>query len=351
MTFFLSYKKSILAIIIFLLLLIAGFFYIKSHRKPTMMMDDVILVEATKVKQGAITVEAQAIGTLIAAKTVPLTPEIAGHVAKILFQDGSFVKAGTPLIQLDDAVYRAKLESAKANLRFSEANYNRMVLLGKQGAISKQAIEQAQADLQEKRAAEEESQVSVDKMTLTAPFDGMLGQAKVNPGNYVQVGQELVTITDIHHLRVQYSVAEKYLPQLKLGQAVKLTSSAYPDKEFVGTVAFISPTIDVNNRTISLYAEVDNSQGLLTSGLFVDVTHQLGTIPNGLIIPVTSLVPTIDGQEVYKIINNKVMPVSVTIGQRTQNSAQVVSGLNPGDFIVTAGQDKLKQGTSVKVKS
>lgn len=350
MTFLLSHKKSIAAIIL-LFLLIAGLIFIKHKHNPPQMTDDTVLVEATKVKQGSITIDAHAIGTLAAAKTVPLTPEIAGHVAKILFEDGSFVKQGTPLIQLDDAVYRAKLASAKANLQYSQANYNRMILLGKQGAISKQAIEQAQADLQEKKAVEEESQVTVDKMTLTAPFDGMLGQAKVNPGNYVQVGQEVVTITDTHHLHVQYSVSEKYLPQLKLQQEVKLTTNAYPNKEFIGKVAYISPTIDMNNRTISLYAEVDNSQGLLTAGLFVNVTQQLGTVNDGLIVPATSLVPTIDGQQVFKIVNNKAVAVTVTIGQRTLNSAQITNGLTADDVIVIAGQDKLKQGTSVKVKS
>lgn len=349
MTFILSHKKSIVAVIL-LLAIFFGLFYFKHHRVPAVIPEEAVVIEATAVKQGTIAIEAHAIGTLTAAKTVPVTPEIAGHVAKILFQDGTFVKEGTPLIQLDDAVFKAKLESAKANLHFSEANYNRMVLLGKSGAISKQAIEQAQADLQEKRASAKESQVTVDKMTLTAPFDGMIGQIKVNPGNYVQVGQELVTLTDTHHLRVEYSVPEKYLPQLKLGQEVKLTTNTYPGKEFIGKVAYISPTIDTDNRTISLYADVDNTQGLLTSGLFVNVVQFLGTEKNGLMVPVVSLVPTIDGQQVYKIVDNKAVPVSVTIGQRTEDSAQVLSGLTAGDIVVIAGQEKLKEGTSVKIK-
>lgn len=176
------------------IIIASSLFYIKFHPKPPAIIEERILVEAAPVKEGTIPVEAHAIGTLTAAKTVPITSEIAGHVAKILFKDGSFVTAGTPLIQLDDAIYRARLESAKAHLQFSQSNYNRTVLLGKQGAIAKQAIEQARADLEEKKALAKETQVTVDKMLLIAPFDGMIGQVKVNPGNYVQVGQELVTV-------------------------------------------------------------------------------------------------------------------------------------------------------------
>ncbi|HLB57848.1 MAG TPA: efflux RND transporter periplasmic adaptor subunit, partial [Gammaproteobacteria bacterium] len=127
--FFLHKKKLVTAVVILLLCLMA--FFILHHRHAAPMKQEAIVVDAASVKQGNISIEVHAIGTLTASKTVPITSEIAGHVAKILFQDGGFVKEGTLLIQLDDAVYKAKFESSKANLNYSVANYHRMVLLGK----------------------------------------------------------------------------------------------------------------------------------------------------------------------------------------------------------------------------
>lgn len=339
-------KKSVAIITI---ALIIGLILIKHHHNNQPMLQDKVHVDIEQVKSGSIPIEAHVIGTLVAANNVQITPEVAGHVAKIYFHDGGvLVKQGTPLVQLDDAAYRAKLGSDKANLTYSEVDYNRKVLLGKQGAISQQAIDQALADLQTKKATVEESQVEVDKMLLVAPFDGVLGKFNISPGDYVTVGQKIVTLTDIMHLRVEYSVSEKYLSQLKLGQTVKITTSAYPQKEFTGEVKFISPTISNEDHTISLYADVINDQRLLTSGLFVDVTQALGNENNALIVSAASLIPTIDGQQVYKIINGKALAVSVGIGQRVQDTVQIVSGLAVGDKIVIAGQEKLKDGALVE---
>ncbi len=347
MSFMKRRRKTIVSSLIILSLI---FLVIKHHRHHQPMMQDKVPVEVEQVRLGNIPVEAHVIGTLEAANNVQITPEVAGHVAKIYFQNGGvLVKQGTPLVQLDDAAYRAKLESDKANLTYSEVDYKRKVLLGKQGAISQQAIDQALADLKTKKATVQESQVEVDKMLLVAPFDGVLGKFNISPGDYVTVGQKIVTLTDVMHLRVEYTVSEKYLSQLKLGQPVKITTSAYPQKEFVGTVAFISPTINNDDHTISLYADIANDQRLLTSGLFVDVTQDLGSEKNVLIISAESLVPTIDGQQVYKVNQDKVSAIAVTIGHREQNSVQILSGLAAGDNIVRAGQQKLKEGALVQI--
>lgn len=335
--------------ILFIIAILCIWYVVKSHHANLSMSPDAVIVEVATVKQGVIPIQANAIGTLIAAQHVKLTPEIEGHVAKVLFQDGAFVKLGTPLIQLDDAIDKAKLDSAKADLTFSEANYKRMTFLGKRGAISQSAIEQAFAEYTEKKAHVEEYQVTLDKRLLRAPFDGVLGKCKVNIGDHVAVGQELVSLTDTQHLRVEYTVSEKYLSALKIGQAVNISTSAYPGKVFIGKVSFISPTISAEDRTISLYADLSNDQGLLTSGLFVNVTHFLQNQNNALLIPVNSLMSTIDGQQVYKMINDKVSAQPIKIGQRYQDSIQVLEGLKLTDRVVIAGQEKLREGASVKI--
>lgn len=346
----LNTRKKLISVLAIATSIFVGIYFSFYHSSNKSAKMDATTVEAELVKTGDILIQAQAIGALTAAKNVEITPEIAGQVSEVLFQDGSFVKQGTPLIQLDDKVLKAKLESAKANLFYSETNYKRMVQLGKHGAISQQAIDQAFADLKEKKATEEESQVAYDKMKLIAPFDGMIGKAKVSPGHYVTTGQSLVSLVDTKHLRVEYSVSEKYLSALKLNQDVKITTTAYPGKEFTGKVSFISPTINPDNRTITLYATVPNEDGLLTSGLFVNITHFLGKEDNALLIPTQSLTATIDGQVVYKVVNGKAVSTPIVIGQRNSDSVQVISGLMKGDVIVVAGQQKIKDGAAVETK-
>ncbi len=327
-------------------LAIAGWTITKFKSASSAMPDNSVAVQTLTVKNSTLPLEARAIGTLI-ARSVEITPEVAGHVDKILVADGAFVKKGTVLIQLDDAVARARYESAKAQLIYSQNDYKRKLLLGKQGAIAQQAIDQANADLIEKRALAEENQVMVSKMALTAPFDGVVGKSKVNPGDYVNVAQSVLTLTDTQHLRIEYNVPEKYLPMLKLGQQVKVTTSTYPDKIFTGKVAFISPTISSENRSVSLYAEVPNDKNQLAAGMFVDVLQQLGKEDKVLMVPARSLVPVLDGEQIFKVVDGKAYPVTVLTGRRVEDSVQITQGLTSGDIIITDGQLKVKNGTPI----
>ena len=341
-------RKSIVVIGVFAAIALSVL-VVRYYSKSVLPIDTLVWVKVASVQQQDLALEAKAIGTLVAARNVQITPEINGHVEKILFQDGTFVKQGTPLIQLDNQTARAGLVSAKAGLAYAEADYKRKQWLGKQGAIAQQAIEQAEADLKEKKAGALEKEIAHEKTLLKAPFDGVVGKCKVNPGDYVTVGQSVVALTDIQHLRVEYSVSEKFLSQLKQGQAITLMTSAYPNTPFVGKVAFISPTINSEERTIALYAEVENLGGALKPGMFINLTQSLGAQHRVLVVPARTLVPAMGGEQVYKIVNGKAQAVSVVVGSRAGDWVQVVEGLAAGDMVVTDGQLKLKDGVPVQI--
>lgn len=343
-------KKRIIQIVIPVLLLLSVVYYIKHRHGQVDGAQNSVAVEVEKVKFGNIPIEAKAVGTLSAEKSVQITSEVTGLVSQIYFQDGAFVKQNTALVQLDDKVDKSKAESTKAALFYSETNYKRMLLLAKKGVFSKQAIESALADLKQKQADAQENQVKLEKKKLIAPFNGVLGKSKVSVGDYVTVGQALVELTDIQNLRVEYSVSEKYLPQLKIGQVVKVVTSTYPGKVFHGKVAYISPTINIEDRTLSIYAEIPNEDRLLTAGLFVNVVQFLGTQNSAILVSPQSLVPTIDGQKIFKIVNGKAISVPVNIGERNTETVQITSGLTQNDIVITAGQEKLKDGMPVEIK-
>ncbi len=347
----LSKRKIILLIVIVFVVFSLLILLVKHYRAKGKQSPDFVVVEVEQVKLSNIPIEVKAVGTLVAAKSVQITSEFTGLVADIYFQDGALVRQGAPLIQLDNKVQKSQAESTKAALNYSETNYKRMVLLGKQGVISRQAIESAQADLKQKQADAQENEIKVDKMHFVALFAGVVGKSNVNVGDYVTVGKALVTLTDIQHLRVEYTVAEKFFPELKIGQEIKVTTNAYPNKEFSGKIAYIAPTINPEDRTIALYADIPNEDRLLTAGLFVNVTHLLGNQINALLISPQSLVPTIEGEKIFKVVQGKAVSVPVMTGQRNTDSVQIIQGITQSDIIITAGQEKLKDGMSVTFNS
>ena len=340
-------KKMMIGIVIVIGLVWLGKKYWASSQEPR---GETVPVKVTHAQITSLPLETKAIGTL-AGRSVDITSQIAGQVESIDFQDGAFVTKNTVLVQLDDAIYRAQYHSAAAQLAYSQNNYKRMVILGKEGAIAKQAIDQAEAELKEKKASAEESEVTLNKMQLLAPFDGVVGKRQVHEGDYVTVGKSVVTITDTNNLHIEYNVPEKYLSLLKLGQEVKITTDAYPGQTFLGKVAYISPTINAGNRSVDLYADVPNVRKLLAAGMLVEVTQYLGTENKVIMVPSRSVVPVLDGEQVYTVVNGKAVAVPVVIGRRTEKEVQIVQGLSPDAVVITDGQLKVRNGEKVKVES
>lgn len=345
-------KKKLILIsgILFIAMTTIAIYYYKAHQNNMPFYPQGVWVETAPVKETSLPMVAHSIGTLV-ARSVEITPEVAGHVEKILFRDGAFVSKDAILIQLDDKNYRSQFLSAKAKYVYAERDFKRLSSLAKKSYLSQRDIDKSELDLKEKKADADQIEVTLNKMALKAPFDGTVGKSKVNQGDFVTVGQSVVTLTDTKHLRVEYTLPEKFLPLLKIGQDVQITSVAYPGKIFHGQVSFIAPTINTDNRSISLYADVLNTENVLVSGMFVNVTQSLGSAEHVLMIPSRSLVPIMDGVQVFKVIDKKAYAVNVQIGHRTETQVQILQGLNAGDIVITDGQHKVRNGLPVEIKS
>ncbi len=305
------------------------------------------VVQTASVKETNLPQRVEAIGS-ITATTIDISSEAAGHIAAIDFADGAAVKKGDVLIQLDDSLLKTKILSTTAQYQYSKASFERLHKLSK-NIVPQQSIDQAETEMKQNQAAMQEADVLISKMKLSAPFDGVVGQRKVNVGDYVNVGQSVVTLTDTSHLRVEYHLPEKYLPDLKLGQTVELTTAAYPDKTFKGVIAYISPTIDTNSRTISLYANLDNSEATLAAGMFVNIRQTLGVTKNALLVPARSLVPGLSGNQIFKVVDGKAISSDVQVGLRTNQMVEITQGLSAQDVVITDGQLKVQNGQPVTV--
>ncbi|MSP53641.1 MAG: efflux RND transporter periplasmic adaptor subunit [Gammaproteobacteria bacterium] len=339
-------------LLLFILIVLVGAIYVtlfKSNPVKTKPQIGAISVEVITATQQMIPVMINAVGSLTAVKQIDVGAQVAGQISKIGFTDGQEVHEGALLFQLDDADADAQLASALAQVRWSQVDYERKLNLFKQAAVAKQEIDLAKATLLENEAVVVQKQVQVQNMHLTAPFSGKISNALVSVGQYVSVGQTLATLVGLDHLRVVFSVSETYLPQLQLGQIVHVVAAALPGKIFTGVVLYIAPVVDITTRMVQIQADITNTTRQLMPGMFVNVSQKLGETADHIVIPDTALVASIEGNDVFVVKNDRVSKVAIQAGQRWNNQVEILSGLNVGDVIVIAGQQKLRDGSAVKL--
>jgi membrane fusion protein (multidrug efflux system) len=287
----------------------------------------------------------EAVGTLKANESLILRPEITGRVQKITFSEGHEVNKNATLVQFDASMYRARVNEAKARVKLSEAEYQRVNKLFKNGAISETQRDSALAQMQINEAQLEQSQVSLEKMTLRAPFTGIVGLRQFSPGDYITAGADMLEIVDINSMKLDFRIPEIYLPQVAQGQTLSINLSAFPGEAFEGKVTAISPQISEQGRNILVRALLPNKDKKLRPGLFAKV-QLLVKQENLIVIPEEAIIPQGKGFLVYIYKDDKVTPMPVQLGQRMRGSV-VISGINVGDVVITAGQLKLQPGSPI----
>lgn len=309
---------------------------------------DAVAVNVAKVTYGDIPQAITALGSLSALKHVIISSEVPGRVSAINFKDGQQVGRGMPIVQLDNQQAAALYQTAVTQFHLARQKYERSKQLVNI-AISKQDLAVLKAMVATSQAGVQKALADLNEKQVIAPFSGVLGAFSVQVGDYVTAGEQLVTLTNSKQLRADYNLPEKELPSIQAGQLVSVTTSAYPEKVFYGTVTFISPTISQASRMVAIQTLVDNPKGLLSPGMFVHLSQQIGTIKNAIIIPDGAISADIKGYFVYKVIGNKVVQDYITIGMRIGGKAQILKGLAVGDTIVVAGQQKLQDGSVIQV--
>ena len=307
-----------------------------------------ITVSAAHVKVGNIRRQIEAVGSLRSDESVIIRPEIAGRISEILFEEGQKVFQGTPLVRLDAAIARAQVEQQNASLALSRVNHERAQDLMRKGAGSQRAFDEALAKLRADEAALALAQATLNKSTLSAPFDGILGLRKVSVGDYVNPGQDIVNIENIDTLKVDFRVPETYAAQLKAGQAIRVSLDAIPGPAYDGKVYAIDPAHDPNGRAVILRARIPNSDGSLRSGMFARVVLIIEDLKERLLLTETALVPM--GQEhfVFRLVDGTAKLTKIKIGQRRGGAIEVVEGLASDAVVITEGALKLRDGTAVR---
>lgn len=316
-------------------------------------------VEVTRVKTARLQDDAQAVGSLRSRQSVTLKPETAGRVSRIAFADGARVRRGQLLVQLDDTLQRAELSQAQAQLSIARANLKRNEELLAQNFVAARVVDESRATLQVAEAQVALADARLQRMRITAPFDGTLGLRSINLGQYVKDGDDLVNLEDTSKLTVDFRLPERYQNQLAPGQNVQVQLDALPGKQYEARVLAVDPLLDANGRSISVRAEMPATQGDgLRPGMFARVLIVFSVNDRALVVPEEALVPQGGRQYVYvldeqgqgdarKRVSRR---VEVELGVRRGADAQITKGLKEGDTVVVAGQQRLQRdGTVVRV--
>ena len=302
-------------------------------------------VEVAKVTLREIIDDVSAVGTLVSKESVILRPETAGRVAAIRFRDGGVVRKGDVLVELDAAVQSAEVRQAQAELSLAEINAKRVDDLFSRQFVSASARDEVASRLEVAQANAALTQARLERTRIRAPFNGIVGIRKVNIGDYVREGDALINIEDITVLKLDFRLSELYLPRLKPGQKLEVTSDAAPGMAFPAEVEAIDPLVDADGRAVLLRARLFNTEGRLRPGMFARVRLIIERRSNVMMIPESALIPAPgQTQYVFQIRNEAAHRVKVKTGMRREAEVEIIEGLVPGDLVVIAGQFKLRDG-------
>ncbi|WP_339050837.1 efflux RND transporter periplasmic adaptor subunit [Rickettsiella endosymbiont of Xylota segnis] len=300
-------------------------------------------------------------GSMRSVNGVYVTTELAGLVRTVYLKPGTEVKEGDVLVQLNADSDIALLHSLEAQEKLAEIIYHRDSAQFAVKAISKAVLDTDEQNLKNLQAQVAQQEAIVAKKTLKAPFTGRLGVSTVNVGQYLNPGDQVVTLQALDPLYADFFIPQQKLAQLHIGSIVNIKTDTYPDKIFTGKVTTINPIVDVNTRNVQIEATIANPQSEIYPGMFVSAEVQTSPMKQYLTLPQTAISFNPYGEIAYivqqkgKDKNGKpqltVLQTFVTTGEKRGDQIAILGGLKEGEMIVTSGQLKLKNGSSVVINN
>jgi membrane fusion protein, multidrug efflux system len=301
-----------------------------------------------------------AVGDLAAVHQVNVTSDVNGRITEIQFTAGASVKEGTPLVQLFDGPEQGDLANFKAQQRVAQISLDRAKQLAERQVGPQATVDTAQAAFDQASAGIAKTEAIISQKLVRAPFSGELGVRKVEVGQYLTAGTQIVSLTDLSVLYANFTVTEKDSAQLKVGQTVRIAVDAYPGRIFEGKITTIEPQIATETRNIRVQATMQNPDKILKPGMFATTTIVLPDKPPVITVPETAVDYTLYGDSVYLLSEKKeedgktkltVTRTFVQTGNRVEGRAEILKGLKDGDRVVAVGQLKLQSGSAVTISN
>jgi len=317
-------------------------------------------VTTAEVQQVEWKPQLRAVGSLIAVQGVMLSTEVPGTVRQLNFESGETVEQGQVLVRLDTSVERAELASAVASARLAEVDLERRKNLPPEGAVSAADLDAAAARATQAAAEVQNVKAVIAKKTIRAPFSGRLGIRQIDLGEVLQPGAPIVSLQSFDPIYVEFSLPQKTLSRVSVGNPVSVTTDAFPQRTWEGAVEAIAAEVDRGTRNYTIRALIENPEGDLRPGMFVDVRALQPESLELLVIPASAVLFAPYGDSVYVTKEKKsdsgetqqvVEQVFVRLGERRGDLVAVQSGLSAGDEVVSTGAFKLQNGMAVTIRN
>ncbi|KPP96744.1 efflux RND transporter periplasmic adaptor subunit [Marinobacter sp. HL-58] len=289
-----------------------------------------------------------AVGNLRALDQVELTTEVSGRVVEINLNSGERVSRGQLLLRLDDRQARADLQVAEATLADARRQYERAQRLRTNNSISQSQVDELRTALEVAEAQRESARTRLDNHRIEAPFEGVIGLSDISVGTYLGSGTSVTTLDSTDRMELGFSIPERFLGQIQLGQLVRGASPAYPDEGFQGELVELGTRINELSRTLPVRAVIDNPEGKLRPGQFMSANLTLRE-REALVIPEQAVMIRGDDKYVFIAEDGVARRVSVTLGSRSPGIVEVSDGLSQDDRVIITGQDRLSSGDRIDV--
>jgi membrane fusion protein (multidrug efflux system) len=360
-----SKRKPIILAILGIIALVVLIFGIKVLQIGKMMSTPMVMppttVSSAIVKEEDWAPTLSAIGSVSAVQGAVVSTELGGVVAEIDFQNGGVAKKGDVLMRLDSSAEEAQLHTAQADLELARANLERERSLAERKVVSKQEFDAAQSTFGQKQGAVDNMRSFITKKEVRAPFDGMLGIRQVNVGQMINSGQQVVQLTALDKVYVDFALPQQNLPQLGTGYDARVHADALPGREFKGKVTAINSMVDAVTRNVGVQATLENPDHVLRPGMFVKVDVILPEKSKTLVIPGSAVSYAPYGNSVFVIEKKKdpktgkesqsLRQAFVRIGEARGDFVAVTEGLKAGDVVVSTGVFKLRNGMPVVINN
>ena len=294
----------------------------------------------------------EAVGTVRAARGILLSAETSGDITAIHASSGSQVEARQPLFDIDDELERATRNRLEARLQLARQLYERDARLILENSIPQSQLDQSSADLRAAEAELAEIDAVLKNKRIVAPFAGRLGIMQVRLGDYVEAADPLVTLQDVSRLEVDFSVPDRYAPLMQPGLEISLKVAAFPDQSFPAFLEAIDARVDENTRNLLLRARIEESGGLLP-GMFARLKIDLDREVRRVFVPETAVTYSLQGNLIYVIEEGDagliVSPRIVATAEAVGGEVVITRGIEDGEQVVIAGQNKLYPGAAVQI--
>ena len=308
-----------------------------------------IPVEAGRAEHGSVSAYYSTTATLEAEEEAEVVAKTNGIITNLFVEEGDYVRAGTPLLQLDDTQYKLEVNRAEANLNRLQSDFDRNKEMFERNMVSAEVFDRVKYEYESQKATLDIAKLNVEYTTVRAPISGIVSERMVRTGNMVVPNQNVFRVTTMNPLKAILHLPEHELQKIKVGQKVLMDIDAIPNVTFEGAVERISPVVDRSTGTFRVVVLLRDQANRIKPGMFARVRVVYDVRDQTMVVPKLAVLNDGGRNSVFVVNDSLVQRKNVTVGYTNGTKVEILNGLDIGDVVVTVGHNSLRDSTRVEI--